>query len=348
VSRTRPAASIPQDEAQQLEALLVRVERGARLSFDEVRSLARLYRLQAARLSSLRQRGEDVEAMRYLNALCARAYSFVHAQPVRPDRSRWFWLAELPGALARTWHLQCIAAALLAAGAFMGVRAVAIDPATLPQLVGMYPGRSLERLAESAAERQAFLQRKPVDVDENSIFGASLFANNTRVGVLAFAAGLLLALPTVLLVLYNGLTLGGFSAIFLGTAESSTFLAWIIPHGIPELLAIVLCASGGLAMGLSVLAPSRAGRAASLRAASSDAVALVLAALPLFVVAALIESFVRQSLLSTAARFAVAGVVTLILLAYVALVTRLARRRRRVDTSFLGASAVQSARRSAR
>jgi hypothetical protein len=87
-----------------------------------------------------------------------------------------------------------------------------------------------------------------------------------------------------------------------------------------------------------VVAPSRAGRVPSLRAAASDALALVFAALPLFVVAALIESFVRQSLLSTASRFMVAGGVTLLLVAYVALVTHLARRPRAVNTSFLDAA----------
>jgi uncharacterized membrane protein SpoIIM required for sporulation len=306
------------------------------LSFGELRELAGLYRLHAARLSRLRQRGGDEDAVRYLNALCVRAYSLVHAEAARPSRVRWFWLAELPGALARTWHLQCIAAALLAYGAFIGGRAASLDPATLPSLVGMYSGAALERLASSEPEREDFLERRPVNLEEKSIFSASLFMNNTRVGMLAFAAGPLLAVPTVLLVLYNGLTLGGFAAIFLGTRQSLTFLAWIIPHGIPELLAIVLCASGGLAMGLAVVAPSRVGRAASLRLAASDAVALVLAAVPLFVVAALIESFVRQSLLSTAARFYVAGGVTLVLVMYVVLVTQLARRKPAQDTSFLG------------
>src|SRR3954468_6391530 len=106
----------PDDGTRRLEALLDRAERDKAIPFDELRELARLYRQKAARLSSLRQRGEDVEAVRYLNALCARAYSLLHVEPARPRRARWFWLSELPGALARTWHLQLLASALLVCG----------------------------------------------------------------------------------------------------------------------------------------------------------------------------------------------------------------------------------------
>jgi uncharacterized membrane protein SpoIIM required for sporulation len=329
----------PDAAARRLEALLGKAERHARLSFDEIRELARLYRLHAAKLSSARQRGSDADAVRYLNALCVRAYSLVHAEPARPGRVRWFWWRELPRALSRTWRLQLSAALLLTCGAVIGAGAVARDPESLPALVptAMYSGDALTRLMSSAEAREEFLARHEVDVEEKSVFGAYLFSNNTRVGILAFATGPLLALPTLLLLLYNGLTLGAFCAIFLGSAQRTAFLAWIVPHGIPELLAIVLCASAGLGMGLSLAAPGRAGRGASLREAARDALALVLAALPLFVLAALIESFVRQSLWSTQTRFVVAAAVTLALLGYVWLVARLARRPPHVDTAFLEA-----------
>ena len=327
----------PDDGTQRLEQLLARAERAARLSFDEARELARLYRLQAARLSSIRQRNADPDAVRYLNALCVRAYALVHADPPRPGRAAWFWGKELPRALGRTFHLQLVAWLLLGCGGFLGARIGSMNPEALPELVpmSMYSADALERLASSAEARQEFLTRSEVGVDEKSIFSASLFTNNTRVGVLAFATGPLLGLPTLLLVLYNGLTLGAFCSMFLGTPQSLSFLAWIVPHGIPELLAIVLCASGGLAMGMAVVAPSRTGRVQSLRAAASDAIALVLAAVPLFVLAALIESFVRQSQWSTSARFAVALAVSLLLLGYLILVSTLARRQRAVDTRFL-------------
>ena len=53
-----------------------------------------------------------------------------------------------------------------------------------------------------------------------------------------------------------------------------------------------------------MLAPGPRGIAAALRDAATPALELVIASVPLFIVAAAIESFLRQSSLSTAARFA--------------------------------------------
>ena len=60
-----------------MEAILDRIERpGKRASFDEIRELAHLYRLNSARLAILRSRDADPEAVRYLNALCVRAFTY--------------------------------------------------------------------------------------------------------------------------------------------------------------------------------------------------------------------------------------------------------------------------------
>ncbi len=327
----------PKHEASRLEELLSHSDRGARLSFAEARELARLYRVHAARLSSARQRGGDPDAVRYLNALCVRAYAVVHETPPRPKRARWFLRRGLSAALGRTAFAQRVAVVLLLCGAVTGGRIVKHDSDALHSLVPteMYSADALDRLVRSDDAREAFLARRDVPLTAKSLFGASLFANNTRVGMLAFAVGPLLAIPSALLLLYNGITLGAFSAIFVGTRQQLLFLAWIVPHGVPELLAIVLCAAGGLNMGVAVVAPGRDGRTASLRAAASDAFALLLAALPLFLIAAVIESFVRQSLWSTEQRFAVAALVLCALCVVVWGVRFLARRQRAVDTSFL-------------
>ena len=149
--------------------------------------------------------------------------------------------------------------------------------------------------------------------------------HNTRVGLLAFATGMLAAIPTVLLQLYNGLILGAFASIFLHDASLLPFLAWILPHGIPELTAITLCTAAGLQLGAAVAFPGRRGRAALLRAAVPPALVLFGAALPLLLVAAVIESAVRQSAWGTAARLAVAALCLLATLAVLAATRRSAR-----------------------
>ncbi len=63
------------------ESLIDSVEKARQLPFDELRELARLYRVHSARLARLRTHDTDREAIRYLNALCVRAYTHVYATP---------------------------------------------------------------------------------------------------------------------------------------------------------------------------------------------------------------------------------------------------------------------------
>ena len=82
----------------------------------------------------------------------------------------------------------------------------------------------------------------------------------------------------------------------LGHGEHALlFLAWILPHGVPELTAINLCSAGGLALGRAVAAPGRRTRSEALRRAGPHALALAVASVPLFLAAAWIESFVREA-----------------------------------------------------
>ena len=324
---------------ERMEALLDEAERsGARLSFDGLRELAHLYRISSAQLAVLRSRGHDPEALRYLNALCVRAYTYLQVAPPRREAQLGqFYFARFPATLAATAWLQGVVAILLLAGALIGASIVAQNPANLYAAIPsvMYPADDLERLMSSSADREKFLARTQVAFGIKSVFSASLFVHNTGIGFLAFATGILAGIPTIILVLYNGITLGAFAWIFSRDAGWPVFWAWLLPHAIPELLAITLCSTAGLLMAKAVVAPGRRGSAAALREAATPALELVAAAVPLFVVAAAIESFLRQSSLATGARFAAAAIAVASILGYVWYVHRLAARRSSVDLGWL-------------
>lgn len=312
------------------EELLDRCERvgRARLALDELRTLARLYRLNAAALARERQRGDDPEATRYLNALCVRAYTALHVRvpgDAPPPRT-----AALLDALARTFRHQVAAWALLLAGGVLGALVATGDPSAVPALLPASLGYSQsgsDALVTSPEERARFLAREETPSAQKALFGTWLFAHNSRVALTAFATGILAGVPTVLLQLYNGLVLGVFSWVFLRDPDPLPFLAWILPHGIPELTAITLCAAGGLALGEAVAAPGRLGRRRALRAAQGPALLLFALALPLLLLAAGVESFVRESALSTATRLGVALGEAVGLAGGLVALRRLARRR---------------------
>jgi uncharacterized membrane protein SpoIIM required for sporulation len=328
------------DPAVRFAELLDRAERLrlAGLGFDDLRELGRLYRACAARLARLRDRGDDPEAIRHLNALCVRGYGLLYVAPGRRSGGRAWLFERLPRALARTWHAQCLAWALLLAGMGVGWALGARDDAAVYALVpaGLgYEDGGLSALVETRDARAKFLEREENPAHEKAMFGSQLFSHNTQVGLLSFAAGILAGVPTCLLQLYNGLTLGAFASIFLRDPWPIEFAAWILPHGVPELTAITLCAAAGLLLGLAVAAPGRGGRAAALREALDPALLLFGASIPLFAAAAVVESFVRESALGTAPRLAVAAAF-LALLAVALAGVRRAARTRSVDTGWLG------------
>ena len=287
------------------------------LPFDDLRRLARLYRGESARLARLRDRGGDLDRIGHLNSLCVRAHGFLYSARPRPNRSRSPWRFFV-SALAGTGRLQALAWALMGIGAIVGYALVRLDPtalyALMPASLG-YDVAQIDALFRSSEARDLFLARESTSAAHNAIFGSYLFANNTRVGILAFATGVLFGLPTVLLQFYNGIMFGTITAIFMRGDHAVLFLAWILPHGVPELTAITLCTSAGLVLGQAVAAPGRSTRAEALRRAGPSALALFASSVPLFFVAAWIESFVRESALGTGPRFAVAAVGVMILLA---------------------------------
>lgn len=333
------------------EALLDRAERlrsaaAGGLGLDELRELSALYRRHSTRLARLRDRDLDPDAIRHLNALCVRAYGFLYAErggratptAAPPDPSGR--LRRAAALLAGTWRHQLLAWLLLLGGAGLGGALTARDPDALYAFVAGnhgYGAERVDRLWASPDAREAFLERREIPAAHNAIFGSLLFSNNTRVGMLALASGVLAGIPTVLLLVYNGLTLGAFAAIFVRGADWLPFAAWILPHGVPELTAIVLCSAGGLVLGEAVALPGRRPRRVALREASVPALLLFGASLPLFLAAAAVESFVRESPLGTAPRLAVAAALAAGIAAVTAAVVRLARRRR-VDTAWLRAA----------
>lgn len=304
----------------------------SRLRFDQLRELGQLYRVHAGRLARLRDRGDDPDAIRHLNSLCVRAYGLLYGSA----RRRWSpsGATRLGPALSRCWRPLAVAWALLLAGCAVGGALGARDPQALlafvPQTLG-YDAVHLEELWSSPQARARFLERDETALASNALFGSTLFAHNTQVGLLSLATGMLAGIPTVILQLYNGIIIGALGAAFLRDEHAVTFLAWILPHGVPELTAISLCAAAGLLLGVAVAAPGRAGRRVALREATDSALLLFGISVPLFFLAAIIESFVRESTLGTAERLLVAAVMALAVAGALLWLRGRARERRAVD-----------------
>jgi len=125
-----------------------------------------------------------------------------------------------------------------------------------------------------------------------------------QVAIFCFGLGVFACAPGLMLLFWNGMVVGPILALYFERGIGYDKVAWLSIHGVTELSAIVLGAAAGQVLGLAVLFPGTARRADALRAASPDAVRLVLLAALMLVVAAIIEGVFRQTVQDAEMRMA--------------------------------------------
>lgn len=294
----------------ELEGLVARAERrGVKaLSAAELLRLPALYRGAVAALSAARSLSLDENLRTWLEALAARAYLVVHGVHASPAGAlRRFLHPGMAQAVRSLRGPVLLAAALLVVGMLAGYGLVARDPEAYYALVpeGLAAGRT--PAASTEALRAGLYAGEGTGA---APFASFLFVNNARVGLLCFALGIVGGLPTLLLLLGNGLVLGAFVQVHVARGLALDVFGWLLPHGVPELTAVALCGGAGLALGRALWMPGTRTRSAALSAAGREACVLVLGALLLLALAGLLEGWFRQAVQDVAVRYAVAALAT--------------------------------------
>ena len=313
---------------RRLEDIVNRVrKRGlSSLSGAEILSLPRLYRSAISSLSVARTISLDKNVLQYLEALCQRAYFCVYGvrRHIREALASFFGF-EFPRTVrALKWHLA-LATFALVAGTLAGYLLTQSDPERFYTFVP-------EELAgERGPEAPTEVLRETLydsghETSELGVFSTFLFAHNARVGMLCFAIGFIAGIPVFLLLFTTGLLLGGFWALFASRGLGPDFLAWVAPHGVTEIFAVLLCGAAGLVLAESLVFPGRYTRLQNLARRGRLAGVLVIGTLPMFLVAGLLEGFFRQMVTDMTTRVLVATATALFWLVYL---TTAGRRRRR-------------------
>jgi len=314
----------------ELERLVARARRRpGSMPPEELARLDVLYRRTTVHLAQVATRTQDAGLLQYLNDLTAAAHSVIYL----PPRGRMlagavrFVTEGFPRAIVRTWPYHAAAAALVLAGGLVAYFAASTD--VLAAYALSMPGDI--RLPGSTSEQLRGVLGSGRDTDSGYkfFFASFLFSHNLQVGILALGLGVLAGVPTVLLMFYNGMILGAFAAMHHGAGIYAEFWAWILPHAVTELTAVIFCGGVGLLLGRAVLSPGELTRTESLRLAGSEAARVCMGVAGMLVLAALIESYLRQSDLSTDERLSFAAASACFwtfYLVYGALRERLARR----------------------
>lgn len=167
---------------------------------------------------------------------------------------------------------------------------------------------------------QNILDGEPMGVYGNAPESAmfeSITANNIEVSFLIFVSGILTSAVTGLYLFANGVMIGCFDMFFyqnglLGDALLATML-----HGTLELSAIIIAGAAGLAVGNGWLFPGTYKRMESLRRGAMRGLKIVVGTVPVFIVAAFIESFItRHTELPLWVKLAIIGLSAVFVISY--------------------------------
>ncbi|MBV9470190.1 MAG: stage II sporulation protein M, partial [Abitibacteriaceae bacterium] len=106
------------------------------------------------------------------------------------------------------------------------------------------------------------------------------------------AMGVTMGLGTALVLIFNGLMLGGLSGVAMNEHVDLLFWAVILPHGILELSAITIAGGAGLVLARALYAPGDLPRRDAIKIAGGEAARLAVGVAGILVIAGLIEGFI--------------------------------------------------------
>jgi uncharacterized membrane protein SpoIIM required for sporulation len=278
----------------ELQSMLDRLQADpqARLPLAGIERLHYLYQRCSADLAQLDTFSTEPQLRAFVESLVSRSYSEIHETRARVFRVPWraMWVA-FPRAFRRHVGAFWLALGLTLLGAGFGSFAIWRD-AGARAVVMPFPG-----LMRSPAERVAQEEGARLDLlrGRRASFAAELMTHNTRVAIMALAAGMTWGLGTIILLFYNGVILGAVAADYVAAGQTAFLAGWLLPHGAIEIPAILLGGQAGLVLAGALIGwGERTRRAARLRAVAHDLAVIAAGTAALLVWAGLVEAFVSQ------------------------------------------------------
>ena len=256
-----------------------------RLAPAAVRRLGATYRAAAADLALARQRWPGDPTTIRLEELVGRARHLVYASERRRASVLEFFLTgywrlvrERTAMVMLCWGLLLVPAAL------MVVWASADPPAAASLLPAEY-----QAVGENAGGDLG------LPVGAQAALAGEILTNNIQVSFLAFAAGVAAGVGTAVVLIFNGVILGGVAGLATAAGRPGPFVELVAPHGVLELSVITVAGMAGMTIGWALVDPGRRPRRQAVPEAARRGAEIVLGTAPWFVVAGLVEGFVTPT-----------------------------------------------------
>ena len=297
-------------------ALATQVERSgvARLASHEIPAFAARYREVAADLARARTYGVDPRVVEYLERVVSAGHNALYrARGRRPTPLLRYLVRDFPAAVVQSWAYVAAAFVLFAVPAAVGYGLIRSHPEVQDELVSPVMVRRAREAAANQAEGVGYAESPR---DELPLIASAIISNNIRIGFWAFVGGFLAGLPTVLVLVMNGLSLGAGFGLFVNYHAGGYLGTFVAGHGILELTAIFIAGGAGFRLAGALLIPRDRTRRDALVVEGRIAARMIGAVVTLLAIAGTIEGLLSASDAAAGFKYATSALSAVFLVIY--------------------------------
>jgi uncharacterized membrane protein SpoIIM required for sporulation len=298
--------------------LAARVERSgvSGLASRDIPAFAARYREVAADLARARTYGVDPRVVEYLERVTSAGHNALYrARGSRATPAFRYLVRDFPAAVVLSWKYVAVAFTLFAAPAALGYGLIRGHPELQDELVSPV---MVSRAREAASHQAQGIGYAESPKEDLPVIASAIISNNIRIGFWAFVGGLLGGLPTVLVLVVNGLSLGAGFGVFVNYHAGSYLTTFIAGHGVLELTAIFIAGGAGFRLSGALLWPGDRLRRDALVMEGRIAARMIGAVVTLLAIAGTIEGLLSASDAPPAFKFAASGATLILIVLYFA------------------------------
>jgi uncharacterized membrane protein SpoIIM required for sporulation len=284
-----------------LETLVQQVETSSlkTLSSTELREFGLLYRQAAADLSAVRTDEGSRTLEAYLNRLVSRAHNYIYSGDRLNLSSVWNFLSRgYPRIFRRLLPYTAAALAIFLAGALLGTLLTIVRPQFMHAILGP---QMVDKIEHHQMWTDSILTAKPQA-------SSQIMTNNIAVCFYTFVGGIFAGLGTIYLMFTNGLSIGVVTTACTQHHMALSIWSFVAAHGALEIPSIFISGGAGLRLASGLLFPGMLRRRDALALAGGESIRLLSGAIPMLVIAGLLEAFLSPTHAPLTLKFSVSAV----------------------------------------
>lgn len=225
----------------------------------------------------------------YLNKIARQYFSIIYGhRKTKQSPFKLFWLDELPQLMLFTRREMLLSLAVFLMATAIGVFSAAKDPQFTATILGDSYVAMTNKNIQSGDPMAVYKKSHQVDMFLGITF------NNLMVAFRTYVLGIFIGIGTLGSLLFNGVMLGSFQYYFAERGLFFTSASSIWLHGTLEISSVILAGGAGFTLARGLIFPGTYSRLQSLQISGIRSLKIMLGITPVFVLAAVIESFLTR------------------------------------------------------